>query len=168
MRIMCAALLLSACGVTWIDEMPVRATHDTQMLQSSELLWKARVRADVEEWGDRLEAIGCARPFRYSEEAGAGEIRLVQRNRWTHGRDVGHWSHGLIEIRAETDGTIDRYASDPQWIVLRHELGHAMGLQHVDYDLERPTIMTARGPMYEIVDLPDADVASAGHLIGCL
>jgi hypothetical protein len=167
---MLIVVALWGCGVTWSDGTPVRATGSTWALDAfprSRALWQDRVRSDVDRWGDALEARGCARPFSYEPtNPDAREVRLVPVSSWTHGTAVGWWHNGLVEIRAATDGTIDRYAHDPTWTVLLHELGHAMDMQHVDY----PSLMTAKGPSYEVdptAPIPARDVDSAAQLLGC-
>lgn len=131
--------------------------------------WVDAVEAAVQEWDKAMTSVGCPAPFEVADDGHA--VELIPRERWPHGE-------GTMGI------TFDNYnspVSDPasgEWIdvvdyfpdeepidwavpILLHELGHAMGLQHVD---EGSSVMW---PSAFRPDVQYDDVIDAAAELGC-
>ena len=155
-----ALALISAGCVGW-DDVP-GASVRAVAVDSDQAAWEDAVGAAVDAWGDALAAVGCERPFVLSDEG--HEVRLVPDSEWTNNP---HWSgktwpsspldHGRIEIRQGHSGS-ETYRRE-----LLHELGHAIGLQHMTVE-GGPAIMI---PTTDLADLTTRDVTAAACVLGC-
>jgi hypothetical protein len=130
-------------------------------------LWEDLVIDAAEEWNASLEDRGCAPPFRVGP--GGHAVTLIAVEDWTRPNVCGEthdsvvpWLGGwlipeTIEVSAAPDCVgwgLDR--------VLRHELGHAIGLPHVTADVE-----TVMAPTWSSDVVQGRDAAAAACLLGC-
>lgn len=126
--ILAIALMLGsvACDVPW-NGLPGLELRPSTQVAGTKDWWYAEVDEAATKWNAALEAEGCERPFRVVTEGGHPVV-LVREDNWIWGADVnGKEVHNLRLDILNTPG-------EPAWPqnVLLHEMGHVMGLGHVD------------------------------------
>lgn len=147
-----ATLLATACDTTWnVPEAPVTPRSAPDQLEA----WTLRVQTDIDTWADALAELGCTTPPFVLSPVGSGyDVTLVPRADWTDSDHVGFQHADGIDIRSRTDG------SPPTGGTLLHELGHAMGLDHV---VGRASVMNEIGAPR----LMPGDAEAAMAVLGC-
>jgi hypothetical protein len=139
-------LFVAACTVSdrW-DDVPTAGVH-------AEGEHAADVADAIDAWESVLP-VRCPVPFALAEHG--HRVRVLGAGAWPWRADAS----GVIT----PGGGIDVRDGDSAVVVLEHELGHALGLDHVT---DRPSIMAPTG------ELPDAptpeDGDAAARALGCL
>ncbi len=161
-----ALSLLASCSTGWGDVPGARICAEVPSDPAGAALawWGPEVQAAADRWAELLGA-GCPPPFVYAAGAVDGgmpahPIRLIAERDWTWGPGV--WGNeqdgagGAVDVRSSLD-------RPGRHMVLMHELGHALGLDH------RPTSeQDALMRPYPTVDTPNAsEIAEARALLGC-
>jgi hypothetical protein len=148
-----AVALLSACSVEagtaperqWSDA-PAFSLHPVE-------LDAAPLKVAADRWRIALEAAGCDVVI---DVGPAGhEVRGWTAKAWPF---PSHWL-GVTSFGEERIDVIGELAEERLEDVLTHEIGHAIGLPHVD---DRPSVMNDRGGTMTAEDVELAAVA-----IGC-
>jgi hypothetical protein len=166
MRIIILSLLLtSGCYILepfqWdVPNAPVSARALDPAHQEE---WHTMLSNAVDNWNGFLQAnYHCELPFRLVT-SGGNEARLVPPDQWDNGPEaVGMEWRGHIEVeeRRNADGVLGLPGNDS---VILHELGHALGLQHVPL-AERLSIMNPTGDSI----IHPQDIHDAAIAIGCV
>lgn len=145
------AVLSTGCVDEWFFPNAVLTPVANDELETQ---WREVVDRAALQWNIRLQSLGCEAPFVVGD--GGNEVILVPRARWSHGDSVvGLQTDDTLEIRGDSPTTVSS--------VLMHEMGHAMGLDHVDRS-ERPSVMNA----IAAPSIYDEDVAQAALAMGCV
>lgn len=157
-----ALSLLAACSPGWEDVpgAPINAQVPAAPGHALEW-WSLEVQDAADTWAE-LVGPDCPPPFRYvpgPDDAGmpAHPIRLIAERDWTHGPSVfGQESDapgGYVDIRSMP------YAG--RRMILMHELGHAIGLDHRP-DVQADALMRVNPS----VSIPNpSEIAEARSLI---
>lgn len=142
-------VMLAGCDITWsVPYAPVVPVAEPAHADA----WLERIVKDVDMWNSLLVERGCEPPFVLSD---AGyEIYLVPRAQWQDGIHIGMQNADSIEVRSSVDGT------PPPGGTLMHELGHALGMDHV---FGRPSLMNEIGAP----GIMPGDVDLAAEVMGC-
>lgn len=143
-------VLLACCSDSWGYE-------DVALVpQSGRVSWPDDVRRAADVWNDALEVACERRIFHVTEvriaDADEHPIQLIPAERWDRPGLGGYIEDQKIRVR-------DGYDRDVEQMILVHELGHALGLEHVN---DRPSIMNRSGGPFT----PE-DVAEVADLAGC-
>jgi len=118
--------------------------------------WWLQVSAAVDDWNIGLVALGCPAPFKIADSGHT--VELVPPDVWQYPTKAGYEENGSIKIlQGPTESLAEGGSS-----VVRHELGHGLGLEHVPPELG-PSIMTspAGGKIYP------RDFQAAACSLGC-
>lgn len=164
-RLLLLGVLLTGCGLQW-DDVPGAVLNPSVRPTSGMSLddWNASVTRAATEWNDAMTELGCAAPFALSfVTSGAHPVRLVPEAEWiwddgwdgTTTPDGGGGPPGAIEVKASTS---DKHA------VLLHELGHALGLDHLPREDYGPSALNVSG---SAARLQPIDRESAAAILGC-
>lgn len=177
MRVLLIALLCTGCADTygnatyWQDDAPVKSgTRPSN--PDTDGAFRGRVMWDIDTWRSLLPA-GCPAPFHFDDvDRNARIVWLVPPDEWRYPGAIGVFEGGdpyvadspnsSISVRALPDGTLDDYAYDPTWIVLQHELGHALGLGHADIAYGPSVMLPA-----PILGIQPRDIEAAACALQC-
>lgn len=153
--------LANACtGWDGWDDVPTAKVTAKSELPSAETKWREIVAQDVAAWNNALTAIGCQAPFEMSSSG--HPVILVPFGTWGFGSSVA----GMTDedrIRVQASFIIVNDAVIPHPVLLLHELGHALGLNHSDA-IFGPSAMTPE-PTSDV--LQPRDIAAAACAMGC-
>ncbi len=118
--------------------------------------WTIQVNYAITNWNEGLAALGCPEPFQLG--VGGHRVMLVPPEEWHDPDKAGFESNGTIEVLQGNTMSLAEGGS----AVVRHELGHGLGLGHAD-PAYGPSIMTspAGGMIYP------RDFAAAACRLGC-
>lgn len=163
-----ALVVLPACELQW-DDVPgaeLRPVAEPGALLDS-IEWEGFVMEAASVWNTKLVAIGCPAPFSSdSVERGGHAVRLVPDAEWTEPVFVAYTT-GDDPTGAGEIAVSDRIGPSHLSMILQHEMGHAIGLDHIEPNTE-PTIMLARSNTTDPqIDATDRDVAAAAIALGC-
>ena len=164
MKLLLLTLALSACTVEWnawdVGRRPVAA-------EGSDPAWMFRVDQVAGMWSSRLYESGCSvHPFDGS--AGTGPVYLLPETEY----DTFDGAPGSDGVTWSARINILEYPSNDPWnpttgdvSTLAHELGHALGLEHVSLDEDALSVMH---PITDNITEPDArDIEMVMDRLGC-
>lgn len=126
---------------------------------SEDATWTDVVNTARMKWSRPLLALGCQDPFEGSDRQ---DVDLVSLADWPDPNAAAKINDAHIIVRGDS---ADWYVEhDPTYGIVTHELGHALGLIHVDPDVDPESVMHAAGGKSE----PSAlDIQNAAVMIGC-
>lgn len=148
LKIMAVAALLGGCDARW--DLPASITPKAEPSALAE--WSVYVEEQMDVWNNVLMERGCDPPFHLGDEGYS--VILVPRDKWTADGYVGFQHYDSIEVCGPSVGVV------PKSGTLLHELGHALGLEHVS---GRPSLMNPI-PQKELMP---GDVDYAAEILGC-
>ena len=150
----------------WLHNTAVTVRVLSNAPESSAIAMRNRAIRDMYLWSDAIVARGCEVPFHFVEDEVDADrmIDFLPRELWATTGAVGATYGSRIEILTQADGTLDMWINDPSWIVLVHELGHALGLGHNDSDPDS-VMQSASNP--DMLPLVAVDINNAVAEIGC-
>jgi len=139
--------MLSGCLSRAWDDVPGAVVTPVADRAEHQAEWEVNVAFSVNEWGDGLEGVGCPRPFVVGD--GGHPVTLI----YTEGN-----THGVQDV----DG-IEVYQQRPSFpLLVLHELGHALGLDHAPDGEE--SVMTA---WVVASTVSSYDIKQAACVLGC-
>ncbi len=120
--------------------------------------WEAQVAEGSDEWNASVGPLGCPTLFRVGPHG--HPVNLVPRAYFPYPAEGGETPHdgGFISVMMTSVGGPNAESK----IILLHELGHAIGLDHAD-PAYGPSIMTS----YPASDIQPRDVDAAACAITC-
>lgn len=150
------ALALAGCVESTWDDVPSAPVH----AEGGGEAWAGEVSRFVGAWSVTMEQAGCPRPFELADDG--HPIVLVEVSDWDHGDNIAGMTFGEDVFGAVGHVEVKGDFATGHGAVLLHELGHAMGLEHVDQGL--PSIMV---PAPLEARIHPADIAAAACALGC-
>lgn len=157
------ALLLLICSCTgWTgwDDVPTAKVTAKSELPMFTAAWETRVAKDVELWNSSLTSIGCPAPFELADNGHS--VVLVQAGTWDFESSIaGMTSENGIKVQVALFVVNNEVLPHP--VILLHELGHAIGLNHSD-SIFGPSAMT---PEPTSDSLLPRDIEAAACSMGC-
>ena len=162
MKRLCVALALCAACAAESPPSPVgQQWHDVPRfavkpiaVDVDQASWNDAVAAAGDRWRVELAAVGCESRIELADDG--HEVRGWTEAAWPFPTNwIGSTTFGANEsIDVVGDQPADRREQ-----VLMHEIGHALGLQHIE---GRPSLMNPRAG-----ELTDEDVEMAAAALGC-
>lgn len=161
MRILLLAVCLAACA-TEAGPAPVeRHWHDVPRFALHPIAedvdaatWGQAVADAADRWRVELAAVGCEVRIELADDG--HEVRGWTEAAWPF---PSFWLGSTTFGANESMDVVGDLASDKREQVLMHEMGHALGLPHVE---DRPSLMNPRAG-----ELTDEDVENAALALGC-
>jgi Matrixin len=146
------ALSTSACtDIGWEGDI------HTLVPQGARSTWPDSIQRAAGAWSDRLERVCQRRVFIVTEPRIASEsehpVQLIAPEKWDQPKLGAYTTDRLIRVK-------DAYDDLTEQRILMHELGHALGADHVT---DRPSIMNDSVQS----DITREDVAMIAELAGC-
>ncbi|MEO8548544.1 MAG: matrixin family metalloprotease [Kofleriaceae bacterium] len=137
-----------------IGTRPAAVLHDG----STDPRWTDMVDAARAQWSEPLVAMGCADPFGGNATT---PVILVPDTAWTKPDAIGETTAEQIVVK----GTMEEELANGSYTsVLPHELGHALGLQHMTAIRDPESIMHTPSDQ---VGPSALDIELAAETIGC-
>ncbi len=122
MKSLLPILLFAACDNSWGPGAQITATGDDPR-------WHHQVELAADAWNDALHLCG---PVLYVIPSGGHPVSLVDGSDWDEDL-AGHFDGEKIEVRIGLRSV--------EYPILLHELGHGLGLGHVDVETDPDSIM---------------------------
>lgn len=164
MRTILLSLLLAGCTTDWnawdVGQRPVAA-------EGSDPAWTYRVDAVADMWAARLFESGCTTVYPFDGSAGTVPVYLLAEDVYDSfagapGTDGLTWTYRMNVLGTVADLTTARNFG---FGTLAHEMGHALGLEHVSVADDPKSVMH---PMSDGISEPSArDVEMVMDILGC-
>lgn len=165
MKLLLLTLALSACSLNWnawdVGKRPVAA-------EGSDPAWTFRVDQVASMWSARLIESGCTTVHPFDGSAGTGPVYLLPEAEYDSFADVSDsdgvtWTYRINILEYPPTAASSVNIGTPG--TLAHEMGHALGLEHVSVDEDPLSIMH---PTNDNIAEPDArDVEMVMDILGC-
>lgn len=144
----------------WFTWQPGTTPHAILADGSEDPVWTVMVDRAHEKWADALAGVGCADPF---TGVATHPVELLDDSQWPEAESSanGYTTNEMIGVK----GTVhEQLLSQAYETVMPHELGHALGLVHVEPTDDPLSVMIAPARNR----FPSAlDVKHAAENLGC-